>query len=381
MEDKNFVIVIQGPLITSGNSGSGDFVSDFNCLENIKQIVSSTRPYARGFIVATWISEIPVQFEEDVIFLQLDDPGRKVILGQEFTSNEYRQAIGSLQGTKKAIELFDAKYVIKVRTDQFVDLPIMIEHIIKVDKSYTAYKKVGQAGFLYFPNMLSWSPYSVGDFFIGGHAIDVLKFFESQVEFSSHTFGYDFSWFHSDIILRHAYRNLRNHLQLPTELYFPNITPSLRLHLLHYKYPIKFHPGTLALWSLLLQQSVSFFPKSISETMYWRGSKMNFEKHAMGEFYEEWEKAYPDFENWYNELYPAFYLKKNDVSHIHRILHFYPEKLVEIREKRTVFRRHIFRLIRITFSLINGYYPKEIIGPFSKVKRFLSNVRDGLSRK
>jgi len=370
MTSKDFAIVIQGPLISSGNSGDGIHVNEFSCIENIQNLILSSKHLVKGYVVSTWKSSIPIEVEDDVILLNLDDPGPKPVIGYPYPSNEYRQSFGCLSAINKAIEEFNPKYILKIRTDQFVDLPFMIDHMINVDKQTSIYQRIGQSGFLYFPNMLSWSPYSVGDFFIGGHARDIQAFFEAQIELSNHTFGYDFSWLHSDIILRHAFRNLQSKLKLQHEFFVPNLAPSLRLHLLHHKYPIKFHSAIIRLWSLVLEHSVSFFPRSISENMIWRGSKMNFEKHTMGEFYEEWQAAYPNFQTWISKMYPGLYLKKNEITILDKFLHFYPEKLVEIREKRQVFRRHVFRLLRIILSTVRGHFPKDLIVPISSLKRF-----------
>lgn len=368
MNNRDFAIVIQGPIISSGNTGSGNHIKEFNCVENIKKLISTSRHLVKGYVVSTWKSSIPFQLDDDIIVLNLDDPGPNSIIGNDMPSNELRQSFGCLSGINKAIEEFNPTYILKIRTDQFIDLTLLINHILSVDNQIDSYKKVGQSGFLYFPNMLSWSPYSVGDFFIGGHSGDMQSFFNAQVEMSKHTFGYDFSWLHSDIILRHAFRNLKSMLQFPDEYYFPNITPSLRLHLLHQKFPIKFHPEILTLWSIILQNSVSFFPKSISESLIWRGSKMNFEKHTMGEFYEEWKNAYPNFKSWLCNLNPNLFLNKRQVSFIDKNLHFLPEKLLEIRHSRQFWRRHLYRLFRIFFSIFCGLYSKEMITPTKKIK-------------
>lgn len=370
MSKKDFAIVIQGPLVSSGNSGNGIHINEFSCIENIHNLILSSRHLVKGYVISTWKSSIPLQVEEDIIILNLDDPGPKPVIGYPYPSNEFRQSFGCLSAINKAIEEFNPIYILKIRTDQFIDLPLMIDHIINVDKQIKNYQQIGQSGFLYFPNMLSWSPYSVGDFFIGGHARDMQAFFEAQIELSNHTFGYDFSWLHSDIILRHAFRNLKSKLKLQDEFFVPNTAPSLRLHLLHNKYPIKFHIDVLKLWSLVLQQSVSFFPRSISENMIWRGSKMNFEKHTMGEFFEEWQVEYPNFQTWISNIYPRLYLNKGEKSVFDKFLHFYPEKLVEIREKRPVFRRYIYRLLRIILSIVRGHFPKDAIVPISSIKRF-----------
>jgi hypothetical protein len=366
----NLVIIIQGPIITSGNSGSGAYVKELDCTENIRHLISSSKHLVKGFILSTWQSEIPIILDEEVIVLRSTDPGPQPVIGFISPSNEFRQSFGCITAINKAIEVYQPVYILKIRTDQFLDLPNMINHMIAVDARSDMYTAVGQSGFLFFPNMQSWSPYSVGDFYIGGHAKDVQLFFEAQVKLSNHTFGYDFSWLHSDIMLRHAYYNLKKSLSLPDFFYFPDITPSFRLQNLLHRYPIKFHCAVLTLWCILLQKSVTFFPRSIHENMIWRGSKMNPQQHSMGEFFEEWEKEFPNFETWLCNKLPKLYLQKTRLSYFDKILHFYPEKLLEIRYKRPIFRRHLYRLLRVFLSLLKGIFPKELITPAAAIKRY-----------
>jgi hypothetical protein len=366
----NLVIIIQGPIITSGNSGSGVYMNKLDCTDNIKHLISSSKHLAKGFILSTWQTEIPILLDDDVIVLRSNDPGPKPVIGFNSPSNDFRQSFGCIAAINKAIELYNPLYILKIRTDQFLDLPTMINHMVAVNERSDIYKSVGQSGYLFFPNMISWSPYSVGDFYIGGHAKDVQLFFEAQLKLSNHTFGYDFSWLHSDIILRHAYHNLKNSLSLPDFYYFPNITPSFRLQNLLHRYPIKFHSSVLTLWCIILQKSVSFFPRSTHENMLWRGSKMDPLQHCMGEFFEEWEMAHPNFDIWLRNQLPNLYLRDSTLSFLDKFLHFHPEKILEFRYNRSISRRHLYRLIRICISILKGIFPKELIIPLSTIKGY-----------
>ncbi len=372
MLTNNVVVIIQGPIITSGNSGSGVYVKELDCTQNIRHLISSSKHLVRGFILSTWQSEIPIILDHNVIVLRSTDPGPQPVIGFNSLSNDFRQSFGCITAIIKAIEVYNPVYILKIRTDQFLDLPMMIEHMIAVDARSDIYTSVGQSGYLFFPNMLSWSPFSVGDFYIGGHAKDVQLFFEAQIKLSNHTFGYDFSWLHSDLMLRHAYYNLKKSFSLPEFFYFPNITPSFRLQNLLHRYPIKYHSAVLTLWCFLLQKSVTFFPRSTHENMLWRGSKMDSQQHSMGEFFEEWELAYPNFEIWLRNQLPNLYLQSSTLSFFDKFLHFYPEKILELRYKRSIFRRHLFRVMRICISILKGIFPKELIIPLSTIKGYFS---------
>jgi hypothetical protein len=111
-----------------------------------------------GFVLSTWKSNYSPTFPEDVFVLSLDDPGPNKQIGALYDSNEFRQAYGCLAGIQAAINHFNPDYIVKVRSDQFVDLPSMIEHMQVVDNRSSIYKSIGQSGYLFFPNMLSFSP-------------------------------------------------------------------------------------------------------------------------------------------------------------------------------------------------------------------------------
>ena len=88
----NLVIIIQGPIITSGNSGSGAYVKELDCTENIRHLISSSKHLVKGFILSTWQSEIPIILDEEVIVLRSTDPGPQPVIGFISPSNEFRQS-------------------------------------------------------------------------------------------------------------------------------------------------------------------------------------------------------------------------------------------------------------------------------------------------
>ena len=356
---QRIAVVIQGPLISTGNSGSGTFVKDFDCTDNIRRMIRESASLVAGFVLSTWRGTRPVHDLPELRALELDDPGPQKTHFSRDLNNELRQAYGCHEGIKQAIAQYTPDYVLKVRTDQYVDIPGMIAHMLAVDASTNAYSRAGQQGFLYFPNMISWTPYSVGDFYVGGHAHDMLRFFEAQVTLSRHSFVYVRPWVHADFMFRHAYHNLRGRLDLPDDCHFPNITPSLRLDLYPPPPRYRYHPQVLRLWSEMLAHSVCFFPRDIAARMEWRGQTFQLSSHSSGEFYEEWCEAQTDPNLWLQQRLPGLYTPSAPLTPIQRFLNFNSEKAIEMACHRPMFRRHFYRSARFLLSCLTGNFPRE----------------------
>lgn len=380
MNKKSIVIIFQGPIISSGLSGNGNFVEGFECIINIQNLISSSKHLVTSFILSTWKSKDLIDLPDDVVVLTLDDPGPVNTFGSIYASNDYRQAYGCFIGIEYAITNFNPDYILKVRTDQYIDLPKMINHMIDIDARLNSYQNLNQSGFLYFPYMLTFSPYSVGDFYIGGHASDMKNLFEAQLKLSNHTFSNYFGWIHSDIILKYAFCTLRSRIDLEDIYYFPNIPFNLKLQHPNLervlkKINFKLHSGVLRLWVILLRQSISFFPKDIFESMSWRGSQMNSSKHFFGDFYKEWEQGYDDFEKYILKRQPNLFISKKRVTYLDRKIHFLPEKKIEIKNNKYNYRRYLFVLLRIFLTPTQGILPKEFIIALSEINRLYLKVK------
>lgn len=358
--DLKLALVIQGPLASTGNSGNGTFVKDFNCIDNINRIIADTHTLVDSFVLSTWHDDSGLfkALPPELKLVELDDPGMDKSYLSGMSNNEFRQAYGCLQGIRFAIDDTSPDYIIRVRTDQYVDIQGMLAHMLLIDANSKIYGSVGQEGYLYFPNMLSWSPYSVGDFYIGGHAHDVLRFFEAQVNLSRHSFTYAGSWIHSDLILRHAYHNLRGYLELPDSFYFPNIIPSLRLDSANPPWHLCYHPSVLTLLAQILTRSICIFPRNIASSMEWRGNLNKLSSHSSGEFYTEWVEAQDDPIAWFIRQVPQLYLSNKPASLMQKYLNFNHEKATEIKKSRSVFRRHFHRSARFLICIISASFPR-----------------------
>lgn len=359
LDNQRIALVIQGPMVSAGNSGAGTQKQSFDCNTNVQRLIDATRSLIDGYVLSTWHGQTVAVQDERLETLQLQDPGPQQTFFSDAPNNELRQAYGCLEGVRHAIARFSPDYVLRVRTDQYLDVPKLLEHMLRVDAMFDDYRCAGQSGFLFFPNMLSWSPYSVGDFFIGGHASDLLNLFDAQVRYSKHSFVNVKPWVHSDIILRHAYGNLRGKLDIPEDRFFPNLVPAFRLDLHAPPGNFRYHPEVLRLWRELLRCSISLFPRSATENLEWRGARFETDRHSSGEFYEEWLTAREDVETWMQTMQPKLYSEARPLGTMNRFLNFCPEKALEIRTGRPTLRRHLYQGARAFLSLLTGQMPRD----------------------
>lgn len=260
-------------------------------------------------------------------------------------------------GIKNAIGICNPDYIIKVRTDQFVDIFKIYEHMLHVDSIYVDYQHADQEGFIFLPNILRWSPYSAGDFYIGGHAQDMLKFFEAQCKFRDHAFSPSFSWTHSDFILKHAYANLINKLRLESTYYFPNVAPSFRVDVHGKPINFKYHHEAISLWGEILKKSISLYPKEITLNLEWRGEKVAPHQHSLGDFYEEWVNMHSNPKEWLIKNSPDQYLSKCSLSMLQKFITFSIEKQYEILHGKRCRAQFLTQSARFLASLSMGQFP------------------------
>ena len=385
LKNKTFSLVIQGPLISSGNSGAGKSISSYDCIPNIERYIKNFSSFIDYFIVSTWAEEdsnaIKTFDWEKIDLLNLSDPGSNRTISHTVHSNDYRQFYGSYMGVKRAIELCNPDYILKVRTDQFCDILQMCNHMLNVDSTFNDFESVGQQGFIFLPNILNWSPYSAGDFYIGGHARDLYNFFDAQCNYKNHSFTSIFPWTHSDFILKHAYSNLVNKLNLKPLHYFPNIAPSLRIDIHGKPKNFKYHIQTILLWSELLKKSICIFEKSTALNLEWRGAKFNFDQHSAGQFYGEWEDMRPDPQAWLVRNHCNQYLRRNKLGFLQEFIHFSCEKKLEVQHGKPSLLKPLLQTIQFVLCIFMGQFPRNqwLLRKWLKVDRSLKKI--GLRKK
>lgn len=328
---QKITLIIQGSMVSPGMTGSGGWAI-YSCYKNVEKILQRYGYCVDNFVLSIWDTEEFSYDHPKLHVVKSINPGLRSTLNGEKATSQFLQSYATYQALLFCERYLRQDIVIKIRTDQLVDVVGLINHMKVVDGAYDDYKKSNQSGYIYFPNALSWSPYSVGDFYIGGHFRDLLNFFEAQVHLASHSMSSAFSWVHSDIVFRYAYRYLRKEFNLPDFYYFPNIAPAFRHDLYPCPCRFKYSINTLVLWEKLLNHSICFFTEEIANSMFWRGAPINSEAHAKGSlYYSEWLKIRGNVLSWYRSNYPALYWSDTYKFGSFRYLNFTNEKLEELR--------------------------------------------------
>lgn len=323
------LVVIQGPLISSGNDGAGNYKNNYRCFENVINMVKNFQNSETKFILSIWEGESPNDLEKYLPVVKTRDPGPKRTLSLLSNTNDYRQNVSAMAGIVEGIKLFDPKLIVKVRADQYLEIDQIFSHIKKVNESFNEYLSVGQKGYIFFPNFIPWSPYSVGDFYVGGFAEDIKNFYAAQIELAFCSISNFHPWSHSEIVYKYAFIFLRNYLNIPHYYFFPVIGNDVRSQGRRLNYQSYYNSSVLELWDLLGLKSLSFFPKYIASNVFWRGAKFDFSCHQLALFFEEWVENRTQLSRITLESYPnRFRIEKNNILDI--FLSFSLEKKLEI---------------------------------------------------
>jgi len=345
----NITLIIQGPLLSTGMSGSGDNVSNYDCRESINCMISQAQELDIDTIISTWESE-PTGFKEGygVPMLFLQDPGLTNCIGHG-RSNQYRQFYGRYLAIQYAERQYNPEYIVICRTDMILCLADFVAHITNTDKEHKAYQQASQKGFIYLPSLITWSPYSFGDFFIGGHTVDLLKFHSAQLQFARHSFSYCRPWVHSDQIFRYTSCHLLNKFDLPLYKFFPNLVPMLRVDKIRHLPYIKYHPDILLLLEQLLLNSICLFPSTLNSTVIWRGNPSStVDQESM--YYEDWVRYRQDYSQYLISCWPKLYCLKPRQAFAKQI-NFTPEIYANL--DLGLFANLSSNLIRFTRTIIS----------------------------
>lgn len=197
-------LVIQGPLESIGRSGASAYktLSDFYAKENLPFDCSDyIKKYVQNYpklkiVFATWESDKLPKFrrimESNLNFklISFTDSLDNISLhGTHFPNNKYRQMFLTLQGAEYLSQI-GIKYIIKVRSDQLMDIEDLILDFKKA-KSLRSFQVMIPFG---FPNL----PDYIEDFFFvstAEHTIHVAKkYMESKELFESAHNDYFYAW-------------------------------------------------------------------------------------------------------------------------------------------------------------------------------------------
>lgn len=269
-----YLVVIQGAINTFGNSGNCTS-KKFNSIENILDLVERFQSDTLKFVLSTWENEPTKSFDGIIPVIKSRDPGScRTYTSFWRATNDFRQALSSYNGICEGIRLFEPEYVLKIRTDISLNILDAFAHMEEVNSACFPQENPQQTGFLFFPNMLMHSPYSVGDFYIGGCSGDMTNFFAAQIKLKNHSISDYRQWTHSEIIYKYCVSFLYGKINLEFYKFFPIIGNNFIKQGNGYLRKYKFPSTCFSLWNFLLLNYISLFPKSLISSLSWRGEKI-----------------------------------------------------------------------------------------------------------
>lgn len=233
----------------------------FDCRQNIQKIIDDFGALFNTIVVSTWDNEV---LENDgwrgVHLVAKPDPGG---LKREGTvqyaykhNNKFRQFVGIQNGLLALEEIANVEYVVKIRTDQYVDLKQLIESFLQDVESSKLNKKkvyapvVHPATFLLHDHYFAATPRTMRDFCEAVLAFDMFEFIDSV---------------HREMVLKHAFVNYREDIGVPAWAYFP-ISPANGVS-----------APTKEIFRYMFSHAFASLSPGVLESASWRGSKFSDE--------------------------------------------------------------------------------------------------------
>jgi len=224
--NKKIGLVIQGPLLSIGRAGNNLHASvdklkseggviHFDCRENINSIIKEFGHLFSEVVVSTWQNEVkPGESFEGAKLVASPDPGGIKQVGHYKDNNKFRQFLSTLNGIKE-LEKSGVEYVLKMRTDQHLDLNRLVDSFFKEMEKHSNPKAIG-ATVIHPPTFLLHDLYFMS-------RLDALK------EFCEAILGYERFEFidsvHREMVLKHAYYSYRKDIGVSDPAYFPIAPP------------------------------------------------------------------------------------------------------------------------------------------------------------
>lgn len=263
-------LIIQGPLLSTGRTGktanipffevTEDDITEYNCICNIVEIFNTYKMLFDDIICVTWddqepklINELKNKIPEGSLHIIKDStekisPKGSLIPG----NNKYRQFLSIYEGSKVLSNL-DCDLIVKIRSDQFLDLDFLLRDVInKLDKEERSLVLTPWANI-----QNSYSILEVPDHYFAAKTQDMLEFSKEYLSYPE-----IFDNVHTDVFFKWSIRSLSLHFSIRRYI---QITSKL---------------GNTLLLRLLINKKISkgFFrplDKGIIHNLYWRGEKFN----------------------------------------------------------------------------------------------------------
>ncbi len=227
-----FGLVIQGPLVSYGRKSGRtahigwrhilekDWVQ-YDCRENIRTIIKDFGYLFEHIVISTWKNEIQSDDSWDRATLIASDDEmlpkkyRKDQEGRAVPDNRFRQMYSTLVGVEYLETHSNVDMVVKMRTDQYIDLGKVLECIRRSQdlRQYTN-------DVIFIPSIMREDPrYAILDFYFAGSLQAMKAFPRSFFEYG----GFEFNpSIHHELWLKYAYVFYRDRIGVPEYAYFPS---------------------------------------------------------------------------------------------------------------------------------------------------------------
>ncbi len=259
-------LIIQGPILSKGRNGktnwntqlTNDSIVDYNCVDNINKIIQNFDHVFESIVIVTWNTEKIEEHElcasKKVKLVKLEDVTPNLMRGKTQLPTSINNKFKQFYSCAKAFEFMHGKpqdYVIKFRTDQYLDLAEFVSW----------HKKQVLAGYgnrLFVP-YISRDKYNVSDFYFIAPYQKMQEFFEAVIADKFAEFNPNV---HIEISLKYAYYQFRKNLRLPRIAYFLNT---------FYKRPCY---ESVTMVNFLTTQVYLGINAELQRDLYWRGEKV-----------------------------------------------------------------------------------------------------------
>jgi hypothetical protein len=243
-------VVIQGPMISWG----------FDCTEYVQKLVKAFAAHSMvtHVVLSTWESESLVGISKESKFTIIKT---RCVVGKD-QSNRYKQTLSSFEGVKFIKNNTDATHIIKIRTDQLIDISI-IDFIVDFYDSYlSSSAKTSFSHLLSAPIIFSYInrtyPFHIGDFYFAAQIDDASLFLESVLSFNR-------QWFQQaveqDIVIKFLISEDKN-FPLPWWVYLKHMCIARKYNRDHLVWRY---------WLSVYKEYFAPFPREILLSMKWRG--------------------------------------------------------------------------------------------------------------
>lgn len=283
-------LIIQGPILSyftsrfPASQGPDQVTLDgrlaYDCNGLILRMAREFRSYFANIVLSTWDNEAIRHRQE------LEALGVKIIqtpVSQiAHLTNPFKQVIGVLRGIEslKRNDTDPDDICVKIRTDLWADLPMLLQHVTAVDEHFQGWRKTGQRGYIY--TLDSAGPFFLNDMIVAARADDFEHFWQAA---NSATPKLAQPEIHQALSVEYAWK-YRDQLNIPDAWFLD-----------FYKWKAPWHRSDEhlkqgRLWTYLLQHCFCFMPNIAPEALTYRGlpyNRMSVQNRlARSFYYREW---------------------------------------------------------------------------------------------